>query len=90
MRDGIGLQTAVDTLANVPQAGRTNLSRLDFDTRSIDEVLRILATCALARHESRGGHFRTDFPLKDDGHFRAHSVIARHRGVRFVEQIHPA
>jgi succinate dehydrogenase/fumarate reductase flavoprotein subunit len=60
---------------------------VDFDTRSIDEVLRILATCAIAREESRGGHFRTDYPLKDDARFRGHSVIARHSGVRFVEQI---
>ncbi len=89
VRDGTGLQTVVDTLGNVGHSRRANVSRLDFDTRSIDEVLRILALCAKAREESRGGHFRTDFPLKDDVHFRKHSVVARHRGVRFVEQVNP-
>jgi succinate dehydrogenase/fumarate reductase flavoprotein subunit len=39
-------------------------------------VPRLVAESALARRESRGAHFRSDFPTDDDT-FRAHVVVAR-------------
>jgi L-aspartate oxidase len=36
-------------------------------------LARLIAESALARQESRGGHFRTDFPFEDD-RFAAHTV----------------
>jgi L-aspartate oxidase len=35
---------------------------------------RLIADSALAREESRGGHFRSDFPLEDDA-FLGHVVL---------------
>src|SRR5581483_5168870 len=37
-------------------------------------LARLIAKSALARRESRGGHFRTDFPF-EDARFAAHTVI---------------
>jgi succinate dehydrogenase / fumarate reductase, flavoprotein subunit len=35
----------------------------------------IIAGGALERQESRGGHFRTDFPKRDDENFLHHSIV---------------
>lgn len=37
-------------------------------------VARLIARAALRRQESRGGHFREDFPQRDDIHWKIHVV----------------
>ena len=37
-------------------------------------LARLIAESALARQESRGGHFRSDFPVEDPA-FAAHTVV---------------
>jgi len=54
-----------------------------YELRSIHTVVGLIARCALARRESRGGHFRTDYPQKDEA-FRKHSVVSRGADVRFA------
>ncbi|HOQ29999.1 MAG TPA: hypothetical protein PLH36_14785, partial [Armatimonadota bacterium] len=38
-------------------------------------VSRLIARAALKREESRGGHYRTDFPRRDDEKWRRHVVF---------------
>jgi L-aspartate oxidase len=47
-------------------------------------LARLIAASALARVESRGGHFRADFPFEDDV-FAAHSVVGSDEEVSFEQ-----
>ncbi len=46
-----------------------------FELRNMHQVATLIAVAALAREESRGGHYRIDFPRKSP-EFERHSVIA--------------
>jgi succinate dehydrogenase/fumarate reductase flavoprotein subunit len=37
----------------------------------------------MAREESRGAHFRSDFPGRDDASFQKHSIYAANGAVTF-------
>jgi succinate dehydrogenase / fumarate reductase flavoprotein subunit len=48
-----------------------------LDLRNLLTVSEIIARAALERKESRGGHFRDDFPDKDPGHGKFNIVVRR-------------
>jgi L-aspartate oxidase len=48
---------------------------LALASRNFLNVATIIARAALWREESRGAHFRTDFPARDDEHWRVHSIV---------------
>lgn len=46
--------------------------------RSLITVVHLMARAAWRRRESRGGHYRTDFPARDDAGWLVHCADARH------------
>ena len=47
------------------------------------ELASLMARSALAREESRGSHYRGDFPYRDDDEFQKHSLIRKDSEVIF-------
>jgi L-aspartate oxidase len=76
-----GLQTAVDQLDaayGATRGTRTASPSGDWWRRlNLVTVARLMARAALRREESRGGHFREDFPERDDRHWKFHVVEQR-------------
>jgi L-aspartate oxidase len=48
-----------------------------YRQRNLVTVARLIARAALRREESRGGHFRADFPERDDTRWKIHVVDVR-------------
>jgi L-aspartate oxidase len=78
LRERAGLEQAVSTLASW-WAGLRHPSREAFPAdrarRRLDAIVMVgllIARAALRRAESRGGHFRCDFPQRDDIHWKFH------------------
>ncbi len=57
--------------------------RAKFELRNMHQVASLISLAALAREESRGGHYRTDFPFKSAA-FEKHSVIQADADVVFA------
>lgn len=53
--------------------GQIEKARLGVQSRNFVTLAKLVATAALWREESRGGHFRNDFPDRDEK-FRVHSI----------------
>jgi L-aspartate oxidase len=83
-RERSSLQGAADKLREQEAALEADLARdtpLDHEgwrRASIVTVAMLTATAALRREESRGGHFRTDFPVHDDLNWKTHISDVMH------------
>ena len=51
------------------------MTTAELDLRARLTVDELIARAALRRQESRGGHFRRDFPKRDDQNFLKHTLI---------------
>ncbi|HEV2618451.1 MAG TPA: FAD-binding protein, partial [Acidobacteriaceae bacterium] len=82
LRDGMGLRRAQDELAVLGATMPRGLTRRAVEARNLHLVAEAMVESALGREESRGAHFRKDFP--------EHAAAARHSvlcggELRFVE-----
>jgi L-aspartate oxidase len=75
LRNGPELKAAVQRIEARELKAVENPTRADYELRNIHRVAALIATAALAREESRGGHYRIDFPAKSAS-FERHSVLA--------------
>ncbi len=59
-RDDEGLSKALATITQIERAGAGEPALLNMTASA-----KLVATAALARKESRGGHYRSDYPQTD-------------------------
>jgi len=84
-RSGETLRAGLDELDQLSPffvEGRARNSRQGFEADNIYAVIGLIARSALAREESRGAHYRSDFPEPEEA-FRKHSVVEKGGEVRF-------
>jgi len=90
-RDGKSMQEGLDKvvalrerfkMVSIADKGRIYNSNLihTVETANLLELAEVVLTAALARKESRGGHSRTDFKVRDDENFLKHTLVARTNG----------
>jgi len=73
LRNALQAQSECDAgVEQVRRRGRA--SRQLFEAHSLSRVARAILCSALGREESRGAHFRNDFPHRDDAKFQKHSI----------------
>ena len=75
VRDAKGLRQAIRELQELEPRTAHPSTRRAFEARNILTSGLLVARSALAREESRGGHYRTDYPSHDDAKFLKHSVV---------------
>jgi L-aspartate oxidase len=68
LRSREGLQRALKEFEQISQAPLTRASR------NFLSVATLIARAALWREESRGAHYRSDYPHRDDERWRTHSI----------------
>jgi L-aspartate oxidase len=75
VRTGPGLKDVIQKLQEIGNQLKTPHSRREFEARNLQLTGTLVARSALAREESRGAHYRTDFPDHNDVKFKKHSVM---------------
>ncbi len=76
-------QEFADGLKKLLRQGKA--SRRLAEAQALSRVANVILHSALARTESRGAHFRNDFPQHDDENFLKHSVFGSNGKVAFEE-----
>jgi len=75
VRTGTGLKAAIEHLNRIAPRVAHPQTRRAHEVQNIHALALLVARSALAREESRGAHYRTDFPAHNDAKFLKHSII---------------
>ena len=83
VRTSTGMRDAIRMLEDVSPRVAHPRTRRTYEAANLHLAGLLVARSGLAREESRGAHYRTDFPGHDDKRFLKHSVV-NGESLRFV------
>jgi L-aspartate oxidase len=82
LEDGVRMQAESEAgIEWLSKSGKR--TRAQLEAESLSSVARAILCSALARKESRGAHFRNDYPQRNDAEFQKHSIYTADGQVRF-------
>jgi succinate dehydrogenase / fumarate reductase flavoprotein subunit len=71
-------ERAKSGLAVVDRSKRYNLNLIQtLEFLNLLDLAEVTVPCAIERKESRGAHYRLDYPQRDDENYLKHSVVRR-------------
>jgi succinate dehydrogenase / fumarate reductase, flavoprotein subunit len=92
VRDGVSLQSALDQIHTLKEryervrlrnSSRVYNSELTsyLEVGSLLNIAELVTMAAQTRTESRGAHYRTDFPQRNDSQWNCHTILSQVDGV---------
>ena len=82
------MQKAVTTLQEIAPKLAHPKTRRGYEALHLHTAALLVARSALAREESRGAHYRIDYPDHDDKKFLKHSIV-RGEKILFPPMVEP-
>ena len=83
MRNGKELAETIKQLEAINHPKCEKSGRAGHELRNLHTLALVATRAALAREESRGSHYRSDFPFRNDEDFARHSALQKGKDVRF-------
>ena len=75
LRDATGLRAMQHELDAIRSQISSAVNRDAIELANLHAIAEMIVRSALAREESRGAHYRNDFPSRDDARYARHSVL---------------
>lgn len=83
LRSEAALKVARDSLREMNQ-GNPWSDMAAFEFQNMLDVANLITEAAIIRTESRGAHYREDYPERDDVHWKKHVVLRRNKESKMV------
>jgi L-aspartate oxidase len=83
LRNGKELAAAIEQLRGMELPKSEKAGRAEHELSNLHSLALLVVRSALGREESRGSHYRSDFPYRNDEDFGKHSAVERGKDVRF-------
>jgi L-aspartate oxidase len=90
LREGRELKEALRHLMHLSSHFKSySAERVECELVNLLTVGELIILSAMAREESRGAHYRSDYPCRNEQKFKKHSVTSKSNHVEFVENASP-